>query len=151
MINKENYEVYFIDYLDDKLDEQTVAKLRLFLELHPELKEELAGMEEVRLVTGPSALNSLKEQLKRDDDGLTSVDCKMIAALENDLPENDKREFLLEVAANTRLSATWKLYSETVLIADEKLIYNEKESLKRPVVRPLVLQKIIRYSAIAAV
>ena len=62
MINKENYEVYFIDYLDDKLDELTVAKLRLFLELHPELKEELAGMEEIRLVPERSALNSLKEQ-----------------------------------------------------------------------------------------
>ena len=40
-INKENYEAYFLDYQEGTLAPGQVAELMVFLEMYPELKEEL--------------------------------------------------------------------------------------------------------------
>ena len=41
-INRNNYEVFFMDYLDGNLDESVVNDFIEFLQKNPDLKEELA-------------------------------------------------------------------------------------------------------------
>ena len=49
MITRENYEIYFIDYMDGNLSERERAEVEAFLLVHPDLQEQLDGMGEVRL------------------------------------------------------------------------------------------------------
>ena len=46
-IGRDNYESYFMDYLDGKLDTVQVEVLMSFLEFNPDLKQELEGLENV--------------------------------------------------------------------------------------------------------
>ena len=46
MITRENYEVYFIDYMDGNLSERERAEVEAFLLVHPDLQEQLDGMGE---------------------------------------------------------------------------------------------------------
>jgi hypothetical protein len=39
-ISRQNYEQYFVDYLDGKLNDEQVGVLMSFLEFNPDLKEE---------------------------------------------------------------------------------------------------------------
>ena len=48
-INKHNYEAYFLDYHEGNLTPQEVADLLLFVEQHPELKDEFESFENVTL------------------------------------------------------------------------------------------------------
>ena len=49
MINRSNYEVWFIDYADGQLSPEQVAELLLFLEENPDLKNEFTLFEQVEL------------------------------------------------------------------------------------------------------
>ena len=48
-ISRNNYEVFFLDYLEGKLSEEELGMLRTFLEFNPDLAVELEGMEQMRL------------------------------------------------------------------------------------------------------
>ena len=49
-INRQNYEQYFIDYLDGKLNEKQVGILMSFLEFNPDLKVEFTDIEKMSLI-----------------------------------------------------------------------------------------------------
>ena len=48
-INRDNYEAFFMDYLDGNLDESVVNDFIEFLQKNPDLKEELTSFESVSL------------------------------------------------------------------------------------------------------
>ena len=52
-IDKNNYEALLIDYLDGTLNAVQEAALWLFLEEHPELREEFEGLADVKLTPPP--------------------------------------------------------------------------------------------------
>jgi len=51
-ISRQNYEQYFVDYLDGKLNEKQVGILMSFIEFNPDLKVELADIEKMCLAPG---------------------------------------------------------------------------------------------------
>ena len=51
-INRNNYEMYFIDYLDGVLSPDLVSELLLFLDENPDLKEELSDLDALRCGLG---------------------------------------------------------------------------------------------------
>ena len=65
-INRNNYEIFFLDYHEGNLSAQQQAKLFIFLEQHPDLKNEFESFDLVKL---PSIniffeeKNSLKREL----------------------------------------------------------------------------------------
>ena len=64
MITRENYEIYFIDYMDGNLSERERAEVEAFLLVHPDLQEQLDGMGEVRLEV-PTEVFGKKEEIKQ--------------------------------------------------------------------------------------
>ena len=64
MITKENYEIYFMDYMDGNLSARERAEVETFLLVHPDLRELLDGMNEVWLEV-PVEVFDKKEEIKR--------------------------------------------------------------------------------------
>lgn len=64
MITRENYEIYFMDYMDGNLSARERAEVEAFLLVHPDLRELLDGMDEVRLDV-PAEVFGKKEEIKR--------------------------------------------------------------------------------------
>ena len=64
MITKENYEIYFMDYMDGNLSARKRAEVETFLLVHPDLRELLDGMNEVWLEV-PVEVFDKKEEIKR--------------------------------------------------------------------------------------
>ena len=63
MITRESYEIYFMDYMDGNLAERERAEVEAFLLVHPDLREQLDGMSEVRLKVSTEVFRK-KEQIK---------------------------------------------------------------------------------------
>jgi len=66
-INKENYEAYFLDYQEGTLATEQVAELMVFLEVYPELKEELEVFELVSVEPDDTVKLGSKNFLKKTD------------------------------------------------------------------------------------
>ena len=64
-INKHNYEIVLIDYLDGKLNPLEVAELLLFLEQHPDIKAEFEGLENVSVSSIEQETFPAKDALKK--------------------------------------------------------------------------------------
>ena len=67
MLTRSNYEIYFLDYHEGNLTESQRRELVLFLEQHPDLKEEFDSF--VNVVLEPDTLTSFanKESLKKKE------------------------------------------------------------------------------------
>ena len=64
MITRENYEIYFMEYMDGNLSARERAEVEAFLLVHPDLRELLDGMNEVWLEV-PVEVFDKKEEIKR--------------------------------------------------------------------------------------
>jgi hypothetical protein len=65
-INRNNYELYFVDYLDGNLSDREIRMLEDFLLINPDLRTELEGTEKIVLSPGMIVFNQ-KELLKKPD------------------------------------------------------------------------------------
>ena len=59
-INRQNFETYFIDYLDGRLDPGQVAELLSFLEKNPDLERELKEFENIQIYINISIFDLVK-------------------------------------------------------------------------------------------
>lgn len=69
MVTLENYEEYIVLLVDGELDTAGQAELEAFMQLHPELREELSLYENVRLTPDTTQVFENKESLLRKEPG----------------------------------------------------------------------------------
>ena len=149
LINIENYEAFYLDYLEGNLDEGQTSALLLFLEQHPELKieEELPafGQEEGALLD-PAFLAGLKMFDVTETINESNYEQFMIASLEQQLPATKQVELNDFMGRREQMQAEMAFYRQTKLEADLTLVYPHKAHLKRGTVIPMY----VRFAAAAA-
>lgn len=145
MITKDNYEIYFMDYLDGRLPESAQGEFKAFLLVNPDLAEFLEDMECVRL-TPPSVIFDKKESLKKDLCH-ECPDYMAIAASEGVLAQEEK-----EASGKWQEQGTIKeliaTYDKIRMIPDQNIRFPHKEKLYKPAPSRRLY---IRFAAVAAV
>jgi len=123
-INIDNYEAWFLDYVEGNLDEAGRAEVVRFASAHPELACELdIDFSELKLAPEQDTVFSATS-LKVTETGLDSLDELMISDVEGLLNANQKSE-LDKIIAKKGLKRNFGLYRNTVL----KPINSEKFGL----------------------
>ncbi|HNS29421.1 MAG TPA: hypothetical protein PKL52_02715 [Tenuifilaceae bacterium] len=132
-INRDNYEIFFVDYMDGKLSSGDVNRLMAFLTQNPDLAEELEGL--MKYVLDPVDIQySGKEGLKKSISqgmGIDDFDYLCIANGEGELTPGEQsllNEFLTE---NPQRMLDYSLFQKAKLEPDLRLVCNSKPSLKR--------------------
>lgn len=134
-IHSDNYEVYYLDYLEGNLSESDAALLLAFLAAHPELvvDDELLYLDEVNDISFPS-----KSSLYVFDQNASieseNVEQFMIAHVEQQLSTEKESELQNFVASHTHRAKDLNLYRQSVLVPDLRVEYPNKASLKKKVV-----------------
>lgn len=128
-INRENYEAYFIDYLEGNLDELLVNDFIAFLQNNPDLKEELSLFEAVTV--NPENISfSKKEKLYKDKfDSEKEFNQAAIASLEADISNAEKTKFHNYLAKHPEKKHDFILFGKTKLKPDESIIFSNKRKL----------------------
>jgi hypothetical protein len=142
-IDRSNYEIWLIDWLDGNLDESQVAGLLVFLNENPDIQEEFYEMSTFRVKPADDSFNQ-KANLKKTPEEIheSQFEYLCIGWLENDLTPLQKEE-LKEITDNdARKKITFELFQKTKLIPAE-IIYRDKKSL----IKRTVPSFIIRLSA----
>lgn len=157
MITRENYESFFLDYLENRLDENQKAKLQIFLEKNPDLKEELCGMELIPLTEDDPIVFEDKHLLKKNTvisvGKINRKTCQeyFIASAENDLDKTDTILLHRFLDRNPFLKPEYELFRKMHLAPDCSIIYPDKKSLKKGFLVFLQTHRSLVYSVAAAI
>lgn len=153
-IDLNNYEAYFLDYMEGSLSAEEKHDLFAFLEKHPHLQEELdIDISEMELIPSAVAFDA-KDSLKMEAYHLMitegTVDELMIAAVENQLTATQTEQLETYINANN-LTTSYAYAKATKLKADLSIQFEEKESLKQKTGVVISMTWVTRVASVAAV
>jgi hypothetical protein len=145
-INKNNYEAFFLDYHEGNLSAEEVAALLLFVEQHPELKEEFESFENITLDDLSSVEFAGKGLLKK---GISDAnkDDYFIGSIENTLNDAEKAFLLSFISQQPGAALELDLYRKTISVADNSIAFKNKPALKRVAATGLTEQEHLLVSS----
>ncbi|NND93840.1 MAG: hypothetical protein HKN45_03190 [Flavobacteriales bacterium] len=138
-LNISTYEEWFIDHLDGNLTKEEGAELEAFLILHPELAEELDGMEALNLEASEIAFPEKEILLMPSQEELRLMNIAEEGSLADLQALNEKQ---------VREVASWK---NTVLSPDLSIQYPEQSKLLKEESAPIIPLWILRVAVAASV
>ena len=143
-IDRSNYEIWLIDWLDGNLSGTDIEELQLFLKKNPDLKDEVEELNTVRLSSLTDSY-SLKNQLKKTPADLTGAHIEYLSAayLEGDLSSYQKNELIEIVESDPEKKKTFEL-TQRMKLAPLAVTFKHKSRLTRRT----FAGKIIRLSVI---
>lgn len=136
-INRNNYESYFIDYLDGVLSPDQISELLLFFSENPDLYEEFIDLDTVPLIASENVQYPDKQHLKKKSilsvGPINELNYQeyLIGSVEGDLTMTESRLLERFVLRNPQVAEEWEQFKLTMLMPDPKIIYPWKSRLKR--------------------
>lgn len=135
MINRHNYEAWFLDYSEGTLNPDEIGHLMDFLEVNPDLKHELDEFKLIYLDAENIGYNK-KESLKKLVDyeiieGLDEFEMLSIKKVENDITDVELSvlEHLTALSADRKKESV--LFEKTKLSPDLNMQFDNKNDLKQ--------------------
>lgn len=151
-IDRSNYEIWLIDWLDGNLTDLQVEQLKLFLSENPELREEF---DELTLFSLKPSVKSFprKDHLKKSTADLSGSQFEYlcVAYFENDLSADQQTELRESIDQDTEKKRTFELIQK-IRLAPANLRYKHKNQLiKRSAVQRVIQLSVIGLSAAATI
>lgn len=138
-ITRENYEPFFLDYLEGNLDEQLIDEFLEFLQQNPDLKSELQGFEKISLPEELSAFPGKEKLYRHNLDQPEIFENHAIGMMEGDLTTAEAEDFMEYIGSHTQAAGEYEQFRRTRLIPDESVIFAQKDKLYRqPSIRPMI-------------
>ncbi|HSH19412.1 MAG TPA: hypothetical protein VLA03_03115, partial [Draconibacterium sp.] len=128
-ITRNNYEAFFIDYLEGNLDNKMVDDFIEFLQQNPDLKEELSLFENVSIEQEKITFNKKELLLKEKYDSEKEFNNTAIAELEGDISSSEKAEFEKYLLAHPEKQKEANLFKLTKLHPDQSVTFSKKHKL----------------------
>ena len=139
-INRDNYGAFFLDYWENNLDEQGRTELAGFLEKYPELQDEFFDFQQLSEASLPKDKQIVfrqKQVLKKTEVTSTgnihqdNYETYIIASLEGDLGEEEKKQFEAFCEINPAVSREIEYFERTFLKPAANIAFPYKPGLKR--------------------
>jgi len=146
-INRNNYEAYFLDYIEGRLNKKELKEIQAFLINNPDLEEELMGIDEFQLPASNVKFEE-KEKLYINENTFTNsiFNDNCVAYMEDDLSSEQKQAFLKEIKADKKKEREFGLFLQTKLKPTE-INFSGKKSLYR---YSIFASQMTKYISIAA-
>ncbi len=138
-INRSNYEVYFLDYLDGNLPDDQVDDFLDFLNNNPDLRDELNAVSSLTIPADIHVFKNKEVLLKNELTESSPFDYRAVAFMENDLPEEDQTAFLNEITSDTEKEKQFDWFLKTRLQPDSTIVFPDKASLRKEPARKIIL------------
>lgn len=153
-IHRNNYEAYFLDYLEGRLSEQEIALLLAFLEKNPDLEDELYQFENITLKESDINLKNKGVMFKSTDDYPLVNEQNFpefcVAHFENQLGQRGEQMLKVYLESNPSLIKEYNLYSKVYLEVDPSQRMPGKNHLKHVTFSP-ARRWLLTASAVAAI
>ncbi len=149
-INRNNYETYFLLYVDNELCAAERKAVDDFIAENTDLKNELEILLATTLpvddISFPFGHSLLKKEALED-----SLREKLLLHLDNELDETAVRLLENELQKNTSIQSEWNILKQTKLDPANQVVFEDKRSLYRKEKRTVVYMRFMRAAVAAAV
>jgi hypothetical protein len=151
VINRNNYEEFFLMYVDDELTSQQCAEVEKFVEQNPDLRSEFEMLKQTKLEAGDTIEFAHKTELLKikDSIGLDNYQEYFLLYIDNELNESSRKAVEKFVLQHPQLQNEFTLLKQTIL-PQEKISFHHKKSLYKKEERRVVYFKWTRIAAAAA-
>jgi len=133
-IDRHNYEEYFLLYIDNELTIDQKKQVELFVQENADLGEELAMLEQSKLIPDQSIHFNKKETLMRDESNsfinLSNYGEWLVLYVDNELNEEERIAVEEFAAIHPHVQQELLLFQQTTL-EPEKIVFLNKEVLYR--------------------
>src|SRR5512137_50486 len=130
-IDRSNYEIWLIDYLDGNLGDDQIGIIKSFLEDNPDLEQEMRFLENCNTHPGKEVYPDKSFLIKNASDlSDEQFNCLCIAYAENDLTKSQSEELFEIVAANSLREKTFNLIRR-IKLEPYQIKYQRKNKLKK--------------------
>jgi hypothetical protein len=152
IIDRHNYEEFFLLYVDNELDETQRAEVEKFAQQNPDLAKELAMLKQTALVADENLQFTNKELLFKKEAGITLANYEeyFLLSIDNELTEPEKTEVEKFVLKHPELQRELALLQQTRL-QPEAIEFTGKEVLYRTETKERRIIPWIRISVAAAI
>jgi len=147
-ITRDNYESFFMDYLEGNLQENLIDQFLDFLNQNPDLKEELHLFEDVNLPEEHVVFQEKTQLYKNQADENRRLENSVVAYLEGDLDVAENKAFEAYLAVHPELKKEYHLFAKTRLVPDSGIRYPHKQKLYRKPGYSIVLDWTARVAAV---
>src|SRR6056297_1202534 len=147
-ITRNNYETFFVDYLEGTLDENLVDNFLEFLQQNPDLKEELSLMDTAPIEPDATVFANKEKLYKEKYDAEETFNKAAIALIEGVISTSEKKEFDAYLLKHPEKQKEVKQFQQTKLQPDSSVVFAHKTKLYR---RPLGKTIFMWSSRVAAV
>lgn len=132
-INSDNYESFYLDYLEGNLGEDLTLSLFAFLAENPELQVEDLGpeLDDFSFVLDNDFKNNLKQNTQAEKISDSNIEYFLTAEKEGQLSKEKINELNNFIETHPEYKLDRKIYSLSSVIADKSVIYGEKRRLKK--------------------
>ncbi len=130
IITRNNYEEFFLDYIEGEIGAQDKEALEAFLVQHPDLKQELNEMMGLDFTCNATPIETESALLKAIP-FQENFDDFCIAHLEGDLDTYEKEAFERYMASRPEKKNDFSLYAKTKVVANSAIIFANKKELKK--------------------
>ncbi|NJK98855.1 MAG: hypothetical protein HC905_31605 [Bacteroidales bacterium] len=140
-INRNNYEIWFIDYYDGRLDALQIAEMMAFISENQDIEEEFYQFQKIGIPAESIQLHN-KLFLKRNFEDIASVTDEnfeefCIAHYEGDLDVNSENKLQNFIKQNPTKEPIFQLYQQIRFNPELSVFYSGKNSLKKTVNKPV--------------
>ena len=154
-INSKNYEAYFLDLIEGRLDSQSIAELKTFLSLYPELNKDLEHFEQIT-IANESLVCPDKESLKKFQFDTAQITKKnfndfCIAYYEHQLSDEKTKELFDYLIINPDFNKDFYCFEKIYIKPEVDILFFEKKLLYKKEAQKPIMQSIgIQWLSIAA-
>ncbi len=154
LINTENYEAFYLDFIEGNLNEAENRAFLIFLAENPDLIQDEDLMSFNLENTLESLDNDFIKKLKVFDksEAISAENYEnfMLSSIEKQLETAKQKELKDFLTNDKKFQEEFNLYQKTILIPDTKIVYSKKNKLKRGIVIPL-FSKFMIIAAVLAI
>jgi hypothetical protein len=141
-INRNNYENYFLLYIDDELCAADRKAVEAFVQQHTDLQQELAMLQQTVLKAEPITFEAKNSLLKTGE----AIQEKLLLLLDDELSPADAAVLNKQLLQDASLQQEWNILQHTKL-PQETVVFERKELLLRKEPARIVMGKWWRAAA----
>ncbi len=146
-INRHNYETFFLMYADNELSASEKATVDQFVQLNPDLKNELSLIMDTILPAESLSFEGKESLFKASID--ESLQEKLLLRLDNELSAEEISGVEKIINADKAVAAEWNILQATKLDAAEKIVFENKSVLYRRERDNVVVMRFVKYAVAA--
>lgn len=128
-INRNNYESFFLLYVDNELSAAERKTVELFVQENTDLQEELLMLQQTIIIAEETSFGDTSVLLK--EEGISALQENLLLLADNELSADQKASLLKTIAADKAVAADWaslqsaKLQPETIVFEDKASLYRK--------------------------